>query len=308
MAKHEFRQESKTMSDSTNTGPGSHTCSKALVISWPNKTCTHAWQLWSLLLKCPLKLVRTTYTTNSNAVAGSYTASAYGEWQYASAIRLSMNTTGGGHVGVTVQSGSSLGRVLGKNSHHYKNCALSLAALLWISQWDNMLLRLLSGPEQLYQAAEFAAGIVCTQRGGGIYTLLWVTGRLISTIALSFQVKLLALHFYHICMWLCAKRCANGGSDFWLSIKSVSNTLSCCCFVCAFIIGQYHSGNNMSSTSGAAGEILFFESEKRHEIRPLKTDMLTVSAFDAFIHVHDESKHYLSHQFAQRRYRFTQCI
>ncbi len=112
----------------------------------------------------------------------------------------------------------------------------------------------------------------------------------------------------HLNIWLSAKRCANGGSDFWLSIKSVSNTLSCCCFVCAFIIGQYHSGNNMSSKSGAAGEILFFESEKRHEIRPLKTDTLTVSAFDAFIHVHDESKHYLSHRFAQRRYRFTQCI
>ena len=63
----------------------------------------------------------------------------------------------------------------------------------------------------------------------------------------------------------------------------------------------------MSSKSGAAGEI-FFESEKRHEIRPLKMDTLTVSAFDAFIHVHDESKHYLSHRFAQRRYRFTQCI
>ena len=28
----------------------------------------------------------------------------------------------------------------------------------------------------------------------------------------------------------------------------------------------FHSGNNMSSKSGAAGEILFFESEKRHEI------------------------------------------
>ena len=28
----------------------------------------------------------------------------------------------------------------------------------------------------------------------------------------------------------------------------------CCCFVCAFIIGQYHSGNNMSSKSGARGE------------------------------------------------------
>ena len=98
-----------------------------------------------------------------------------------------------------------------------------------------------------------------------------------------------------------------GGSDFWLSIKSVSNTLSCCCFVCAFIIGQYHSENIMSSKSGAAGEI-FFESEKRHEIWPLKMDTLTVSTFDAFIHVHDESKHYLSHRFAQRRYRFTQCI
>ena len=84
--------------------------------------------------------------------------------------------------------------------------------------------------------------------------------------------------------------------------------MSSCYFVCAFIIGQYHSGNNMSSKSGAAGEILFFESEKHHEIRPLKTDTFTVSAFDAFIHVHDKSKHYLSHRFAQRRYRFTQCI
>ena len=50
----------------------------------------------------------------------------------------------------------------------------------------------------------------------------------------------------------------------------------------------------MSSKFGAAGDKLFFESEKHHEIRPLKTDTLTVSAFDVFIHVHDESKHYLS--------------
>ena len=91
-------------------------------------------------------------------------------------------------------------------------------------------------------------------------------------------------------------------------IKSVSNTLSCCCFVCVFIIGQYHSGNTLSSKSGAAGDSLFFESEKRHKIRPLKTDMLTGSSFDAFIHVHDDSKHYLSHRFAQRRYCFTQFI
>ena len=61
----------------------------------------------------------------------------------------------------------------------------------------------------------------------------------------------------------------------------------------------------MSSISGAAGEILIFESEKRHGIRPPKTDTLMVSAFDAFIHVQDKSKHYLSHRFAQRRYCFT---
>ena len=110
------------------------------------------------------------------------------------------------------------------------------------------------------------------------------------------------------CIWLIAKRCANGGLDFWLSIKSVSNTLSSCCFVCAFIIGQYHSGNNTSSKSGAAGAIVIFNNEKYHRIWPLKTDMLTVSAFDAFIHIHDKSKHDLSHQFVQRKYRFTQRI
>ena len=64
----------------------------------------------------------------------------------------------------------------------------------------------------------------------------------------------------------------------------------------------------MSSKCGAAGEILFSESEKCHQIRPLKMDTLMVSTFNAFIQVHDESKHYLSHRFAQRRYRFTQCI
>ena len=64
----------------------------------------------------------------------------------------------------------------------------------------------------------------------------------------------------------------------------------------------------MSSKSGAAGEILIFESEKRHGIQPLKMDTLTMSAFGAFIHVHDESKHDLSHQFVQRRYHFIQCI
>ena len=51
--------------------------------------------------------------------------------------------------------------------------------------------------------------------------------------------------------------------------------------MCVFIIGQYYSENNMSSKSGAAGEMLFFESEKRHGIQSLKTDTLTVSAFDA---------------------------
>ena len=100
------------------------------------------------------------------------------------------------------------------------------------------------------------------------------------------------------CMSLCVKFCVFTLCLFWGELFSIglllSGTLSCC-FLCAFIIGQYHSGNNMNSKSEAAGEILFFESEKRHEIRPLKMDMLTVSTFDAFVHVHDESKHYLSH-------------
>ena len=61
----------------------------------------------------------------------------------------------------------------------------------------------------------------------------------------------------------------------------------------------------MSSKSGADGAIFIFESENRHGIRPLKTDMLMVSVFN---HVHDEPKHYLSHRFVQGRYRFTQCI
>ena len=45
-----------------------------------------------------------------------------------------------------------------------------------------------------------AARVVCTRRGGGIYTLLWVTGRLICTTALLFWVRLLALQFSHIHM------------------------------------------------------------------------------------------------------------
>ena len=140
-----------------------------------------------------------------------------------------------------------------------------------------------------------------TTEGSQVHTHQWQKAVKLTHIS---DRKQLCSHIYDS-----AKRCANGGSDFWLSIKSVWNTLSCCCFVCAFIIGQYHSGNNMSSKSGAAGEILFLESETAPltlEIRPLKTDTLTVSTFDAFVHVHDESKHYLSHRFAQRRYRFTQ--
>ena len=85
--------------------------------------------------------------------------------------------------------------------------------------------------------------------------------------------------FYCICKYVLvcisdhvssAKRCANGGSDFWLSIKSVWNTLSCCCFVCAFIIGQYHSGNNMSSKSEATGEILFLKVKSATKFNPWK--------------------------------------
>ena len=58
--------------------------------------------------------------------------------------------------------------------------------------------------------------------------------------------------------------------------------------MCAFIIGQYHSGDNVSSKYGDAGATFIFESKKRHGIQPLKTDKLTVNAFNAFIRVHDE--------------------
>ena len=64
----------------------------------------------------------------------------------------------------------------------------------------------------------------------------------------------------------------------------------------------------MSSKSGAAGAIFIFENEMSPKILPLKMDLLTLSAFDVFIHMHDESKHHLSHRFVQRRYHFTQCI
>ena len=101
-------------------------------------------------------------------------------------------------------------------------------------------------------------------------------------------VKAMCIYIYD----LEPKGAQMGESDFWLSIKSVSNTLSCGCFVCAFIIGQYHSGNNTSSKSGAAEEILFFESEKRHETRPLKMDKqhcLLPSLVDDFTCVHSKN-------------------
>ena len=89
------------------------------------------------------------------------------------------------------------------------------------------------------------------------------------------------------------------GWGFWLPIKSVSNTLSCCCFVCAFIIGQYHSGNNMSSKSGAAGAIFIFESESATEFEPWKwTHSQWVLSMLSFM-TNQESKYYLSHQFVQ---------
>ena len=39
-------------------------------------------------------------------------------------------------------------------------------------------------------------------------------------------------------------------------------------YTCAFIIGQYYSGNNISPKSGAAGTIFIFESESAMEFDP----------------------------------------
>jgi len=48
----------------------------------------------------------------------------------------------------------------------------------------------------------------------------------------------------HWHMTYSAKRCSNGGSDFWLSISPFQTLCLVVAFGCAFIIGQYHSGNN----------------------------------------------------------------
>ena len=96
------------------------------------------------------------------------------------------------------------------------------------------------------------------------------------------------------------------GWGFWLPTKSVSNILSCC-FVCMCVHNwSILQWKQYQSQIWSCWHNIYFWKWKRHGIRPLKMDTLTVSAFDAFIHVHDESKHYLSHWFVQRRYCFTQ--
>ena len=73
-----------------------------------------------------------------------------------------------------------------------------------------------------------------------------------------------------IYIWLSAKRCTNGGSDFWLSIKSVSNTLSCCCFVRVFIIGQCHSETIWVSNLELLAQYLFLKVKSPTEFNPWK--------------------------------------
>ena len=55
----------------------------------------------------------------------------------------------------------------------------------------------------------------------------------------QFNCTKYVLNTHQMTIWLSGKRCANGGSDFWLSIKSVSNTLSCCCFVHNCSVSQW---------------------------------------------------------------------
>ena len=96
-----------------------------------------------------------------------------------------------------------------------------------------------------------AARDVCTRRlGGGIYTLLWVTGRLTCTTALSFWVKLLALQFSHIHM-------CSPTSDLQRSTPlSMAETVGCSAMPSSYIYAPHfqalwssNSENYISSTS-----------------------------------------------------------
>ena len=66
------------------------------------------------------------------------------------------------------------------------------------------------------------ARVVCTYGGGGgVYTLLWVTGRLICITAHLFWVKLLALQFSHIHMCMAEQETWTGsGIAQWLERRT----------------------------------------------------------------------------------------
>ena len=80
-----------------------------------------------------------------------------------------------------------------------------------------------------------AAGVVCTQgggglhRGGGVYTSLWVTGRLICTTAFSFWVKLLALQFSHSHM--CTAQQETWTDLHQLCVAETVLAVPCCCLL-----------------------------------------------------------------------------
>ena len=106
-------------------------------------------------------------------------------------------------------------------------------------------------------------------------------------------------------IWLSAKRCASCRVGVLTAnkIRFKHFVLLLCMCVHNWSILQW---KQYQSQIWSCWHNIYFWKWKRHGIRPLKMDTLTVSAFDAFIHVHDESKHYLSHWFVQRRYCFTQ--
>ena len=84
------------------------------------------------------------------------------------------------------------------------------------------------------RSRKIVLGVGCLQPGlytggGGVYTLLWVTGRLICPTALLFWVELLALQFSHIHM--CMAQQETWTDLHHLCVAETMLAVPCCCLM-----------------------------------------------------------------------------
>ena len=100
-----------------------------------------------------------------------------------------------------------------------------MATLLGISQWENLLLTVVRS-RKIVLVGRLRPGLFVHGGGGGGYTSVWVTGRLICTTAFSFWVKLLALQFSHIHM--CTAQQETWTDLHHLCVAETVLAVSCC--------------------------------------------------------------------------------